>query len=266
MNYSNKTALVTGASSGIGEMFANELAKKGCNLILVARSENKLKQLADNLQRAYSIHATPLPVDLAAANAAERVAEEIGKLGLTVDILINNAGFGTLGAFNEIQQSRIHQEIQLNVISLTELTHKFIGSMVERKEGIVINVASMTAFLPVPFMAVYGATKAYVLSFTEALWAEYRDCGIQIVALCPGETKSSFHATSGSENLKSKRMDPMDVVKAAFKAVEKDRCNIIAGRNNYFMAQLPRILPRSVIVKLARRAFLPAMSSSAIKH
>ncbi|MBW7453085.1 SDR family NAD(P)-dependent oxidoreductase [Paenibacillus sepulcri] len=260
MNYSKKTALVTGASSGIGEVFANELAKKGCNLILVARSEDKLKQIAHELQETHSIHAIPLSVDLSSVNAAEKIAQEVENLGLTVDVLINNAGFGTLGEFNQISPTRVHQEIQLNVVSLTELTHKFIGSMIERKDGIIINVASMTAFQPVPYMAVYGATKAYVLSFTEALWAEYRDSGVQIVALCPGETKSSFHAASGSDNLKSKRMEPIDVVNAAFKAVERNRSHIIVGRNNYITAQLPRLLPRSTVVKFAKRIFQQALN------
>lgn len=261
MNFSKKTALVTGASSGIGKVFATELAKKGCNLILVARSEDKLEQIAKELQKTYLIHAVPLSVDLSSVNAAEKVAMEVESLGLTVDILINNAGFGTMGVFNQISSTRVHQEIQLNVMSLTELTHLFIGSMIERKEGIIINVASMTAFQPAPYMAVYGATKAYVLSFTEALWAEYRDSGVQIVALCPGETKSSFHTASGTESLQGKRMEPIDVVNAAFKGVKKDRSHIIVGRNNYIMAQLPRLLPRSTVVKFAKGVFQSALSN-----
>ncbi|WP_068783559.1 SDR family NAD(P)-dependent oxidoreductase [Paenibacillus phocaensis] len=262
MNYANKTALVTGASSGIGEVFAKELAKKGCNLILVARSEKPLNEIAKKLQKEYSIKAVSLPVDLSVGNAAEIVQQKVESLGLEVNILINNAGFGTLGIFNEIPAGRLNQEIQLNITSLTELTHKFIGSMIKRNEGVIINVSSMTAFQPAPYMAAYGATKAYVLSFTEALWAEYRDSGLRIVALCPGETKSSFHAVSGSTNLKSKRMEPIDVVNAAFRAVEKDRGYIIAGKNNYLMAQLPRFLPRSVVVKFARRLFQSALTSN----
>ncbi|MGY4691763.1 SDR family NAD(P)-dependent oxidoreductase [Salibacterium sp. K-3] len=261
MSFSKKTALVTGASSGIGKVFAIELAKKGCNLILVARSENKLKQIANELQKKYFIQAVPLPVDLSSVGAAEKVAREVEILGLTVNILINNAGFGTLGVFNQISSTRVHQEIHLNVISLTELTYQFIGSMIGKKEGIIINVASMTAFQPTPYMAVYGATKAYVLSFTEALWAEYRDSGVQIIALCPGETKSSFHAVSGTESLKGKHMEPIDVVNAAFKGVNKDRSHIIVGRNNYIMAHLPRLLPRSMVVKLAKGAFQSALTN-----
>ncbi|NHN34439.1 SDR family NAD(P)-dependent oxidoreductase [Paenibacillus agricola] len=260
-NYSHKTALVTGASSGIGEVFAHELAKKGCNLILVARSQEKLKQIALKLQNTYSINAIALPIDLTASNATEKIAEGLTTLGLSVDILINNAGFGTLGSFDKIPQSRVNQEIQLNLVALTELTHKFIGPMIERKKGIIINVASMTAFQPVPYMAVYGATKAYVLSFTEAIWAEYRDSGVQILALCPGETKSSFHAASGSDSLKGKRMEPIEVVDAAFKALEKDRSMMIAGLNNYVMAQVIRLLPRSTVLKFAKRIFQPALGN-----
>jgi short-subunit dehydrogenase len=259
-NYNQKTALITGASSGIGEVFARELAKKGCHLILVARSQKKLEQLAHELQSTHSIRAVAIPTDLTHTVAPQKLAEDVASLGLTVDILINNAGFGTLGTFDQVAESRILQEIQLNVTSLTELTHLFIGPMIQRHSGLIINVASMTAFQPVPFMAVYGATKAYVLSFTEALWAENHGNGVQVLALCPGETKSSFHVTSGSDSLKSKRMEPIEVVNAAFEAVEQDRSYKIAGRNNYVMAQFPRFLPRRIILNYAKRVFRPVLA------
>lgn len=261
MNYVNKTALVTGASSGIGKVFATELAKKGCNLILVARSKDKLEQLAEELHITYSIQTVPLAIDLSTISAAENLAREIEMRGLTVDILVNNAGFGTMGEFHSISPARIQQEIHLNVTSLTELTHVFISPMARRKEGIIINVASMTAFQPAPYMAVYGATKAYVLSFTEALWAEYNDTGVQVIALCPGETQSSFHAVSGTDSLTSKRMQPIDVVNAAFAGLGKKRSHIIVGRKNYMMAQLPRLLPRSTVVQFAKGVFQSALTN-----
>ncbi|GAA0359642.1 SDR family NAD(P)-dependent oxidoreductase [Bacillus horti] len=263
-NYRKKTALVTGASSGIGEVFAHELAKKGCNLILVARTQERLEQLARVLEEMYTINAVVIPMDLGRFDAAGRIAQEVSNLGLSVDILINNAGFGTLGRFNDIPQSRLIQEIQLNIGSLTELTHLFIGGMCERKDGVIVSVASMTAFQPTPFMAVYGATKAYILSFTEALWAEYRESGVRIVALCPGETKSSFHAVSGTECLNSKRMEPIEVVNAAFDAVEKDRSSRIVGINNNVMALLSRFLPRRVIINVTKNIFQPALENKQI--
>ncbi|ANF97025.1 SDR family NAD(P)-dependent oxidoreductase [Paenibacillus bovis] len=264
MNYSQKTALVTGASSGIGEVFAHELAQKGCDLVLVARSEEKLQQIAANLQNTFSIRVTVISTDLSIIGADDYIKGEIDRLGLSVDILINNAGFGTLGRFDEIPLERIRQEMQLNMLSLTGLTQQFLGELKERREGVIVNVASLTAFQPVPYMAVYAATKAYVLSFTEALWAEYHNSGVRIMALCPGETKSSFHITSGSEHLTSKRMEPIDVVHAAFRAIDKDCSSVIAGRGNYIMAQLPRWLPRNTVVRLMKRVFQPALS--AIEH
>ncbi|MBW4085423.1 SDR family oxidoreductase [Paenibacillus sp. S150] len=258
-NYNHKTALVTGASSGIGEVFARQLARKGTHLILVARSEHKLEQLARELRAAYSVQAVVIPADLTDKTAVVKLQQEVQNLGLTVDILINNAGFGSMGIFDQIQEERLLREIQLNVTALTELTHAFITPMLQRQSGVIINVASMTAFQPAPFMAVYGATKAYVLSFTEALWAEYRDSGVRIVALCPGETKSAFHGTSGSDTLTGKRMEPLEVVNAAFEAVEQDRSYRIAGRNNYLMAQFPRFLPRRMVLNAAKRMLQPVI-------
>lgn len=259
-SYKQNTALITGGSSGIGEVFARELAKKGSHLILVARSQKKLEQLAHELRKSYSIRAVSIPADLSQSGAAQRLAEEIATRDLKVDLLINNAGIGTLGEFDQIGHARLLQEIQLNVTALTELTHLFLSPMLQRKNGLIINVASMTAFQPVPYMAVYGATKAYVLSFTEALWAETHGKGVQVLALCPGETESSFHTASGSDNLKSKRMKPIEVVQAAFEAVDKDRSYKIAGSNNYVMAQLPRFLPRRSVLNAGKRIFQAALN------
>ncbi|MDO3409460.1 SDR family oxidoreductase [Saccharibacillus sp. CPCC 101409] len=255
--YRGKTALVTGASSGIGKCFAEELARKGCSLILAARSVDKLEELAARLRFEHGVNAAAIPVDLSQSGAAERLWAEVRQKELRVDILINNAGFGTLSRFDRIDASRIVQEIQLNIVSLTELTHRFMQPMLLQQSGLVINVASMTAFQPTPYMAVYGATKSYVLSFTEALWAENQGSGVQFLALCPGETKSSFHQVSGSDDLKGKRMEPVDVVRAAFQAVDRKRHYRIAGRSNYWTGQLPRLFPRRLIVHYAARLFQP---------
>ncbi|MFS0722451.1 SDR family NAD(P)-dependent oxidoreductase [Paenibacillus sp. 1P07SE] len=254
-NDKGQTAMITGASSGIGKAFAQELARRGCHVILVARSRDRLEQLAQGLESAYGIRALALPADLTDPASVDDLMTELTVRQLGVDILVNNAGFGTMGAFHQLSLERLMQEIQLNVAALTGLTYRCIGHMLQAKNGVVINVASMTAFQPTPYMSVYGATKAYVLSFTEALWAEYRDHGVRIVALCPGETRSSFHEVSGTDDLKSKRMEPEEVVQAAMKAVDQDRSSKIAGRQNYLMAQLPRFLPRRLVLNVVRGMF-----------
>ncbi|WP_128659016.1 SDR family NAD(P)-dependent oxidoreductase [Paenibacillus sp. 598K] len=254
-SYNGQTALVTGASSGIGEAFARELARRGCHLVLVARSKERLNQLAHELESAHGVKALALTADLADPASAEQVMGELNDRQWRVNILVNNAGFGTRGSFHQLPLDRLIQEIQLNTATLTELTHRCLGPMTASGNGVVINVASLTAFQPTPYMAVYGATKAYVLSFTEALWAEYRSQGVRIVALCPGETSSSFHQVSGTDDLKGKRMEPEEVVQAALRAVDQDRSSTIAGRKNFILAQLPRFLPRRTVLNVVRGMF-----------
>jgi len=184
-NYAGKTALITGASSGIGEAFAQILAARGMNLVLVARSAEKLRALAQALSEQHGIRADVVPADLCREGAVQEVYRRTQTLGVAVDLLVNNAGFGTYGGFDTLAQEREHGEIMLNVTALVDLTHAFVPAMVERKAGGVINVASMAAFQPMPYQAVYGSAKAFVLSFSLALWAEYRKRGVRVVALCP---------------------------------------------------------------------------------
>src|SRR5271156_4950090 len=191
--YNGKTALITGASTGIGAEFARKLARRGMNVILVARSEDKLQALASELK---NIKATVIPLDLTLPDAAPTLKKKVAELGLQVDLLINNAGFGTFGPFEEIDPKLEQQEIQLNVMALVDLTHAFIPAMLERGEGAIINLASVAAHQPVPYMSVYAATKAFVLSFSEALWAEYKDRGIRVLSLNPGATKTEFHSVA----------------------------------------------------------------------
>jgi len=180
------TTLITGASSGIGEAFARKLAERGHNLLLVARSEDKLINLCNELGRAGSSHAQYFAVDLSLPESPARLFEETVKRDLQIDFLINNAGFGSMGEFATLDPERELNMIDLNVRALVELTHRFLQPMRERKGGVIINVASTAAFQPVPFMTTYAATKAFVLSFSEALWEENRAHGIQVMALCPG--------------------------------------------------------------------------------
>ncbi|CAM4304427.1 SDR family NAD(P)-dependent oxidoreductase [Saccharibacillus endophyticus] len=259
--YTGKTVLITGASSGIGECFSEELAAKGAHLILVARSSEKLNALAERLSGRYGIQAVAISLDLSVSGAAERLTKNMQDCGLQPDMLINNAGIGTMARFEEIDAARIEREVTLNIMTLTELTRYLLPNMLKRGSGLVINVASMTAFQPSPYMAVYGATKAYVLSFTEALWAENQNRGVQFLALCPGETQSSFHGSSGADSLNGKRMQPIEVVNAAFQAVEQQKNYRIAGRGNYWMGQLPRFFSRRSVLRIVER-----MLRSGLKH
>ena len=204
-SYTGKTVLITGASSGIGEAFAQILAARGMNLLLVARSEDKLAAMAQALSGQYGIRAECISIDLCSEDAVQEVYRRTQALGMTVDLLVNNAGMGTYGSFDKLAPSQEHEEIMLNVAALVDLMHAFLPAMVEKQAGGVINVASLAAFQPLPYQTVYGATKAFILSFSLALWAEYRKKGVCIVALCPGATATNFFAEMGDVPLMSKR-------------------------------------------------------------
>lgn len=257
MNYTN--ALITGASSGIGEAFARRLAAGGTNLMLVARSEAKLHTLAGELSGKHGIRAEVIPADLSAPGAAQAVWEEAARRGLTVDLLINNAGFGTYGTFDSLPRTRETEEITLNVTALVELTHLFLPPMLAKKSGAIINVASTAAFQPVPYMAVYGATKAFVLSFSEALWAEYRPRGLRVLAFCPGPVNTAFAGTAGT-HLTGKGPAAADVVQVALQALSRNRSYVIPGGSNYRQSWGSRLLPRAAIAKLSERMMRPRAS------
>ena len=191
-----KTTLITGASWGIGEAFARELAARGHNLLLVARSEDRLITICSELGRSQKIRADYFAIDLSEPDAPQRLFEEAQKRELEIDLLINNAGFGSMGDFATLDLANELKMIDLNVRALVELTHRFIQPMREKKSGAIINVASTAGFQPVPFMANYSATKAFVLSFSEALWEENRRYGIKVMALCPGVTETHFFEAS----------------------------------------------------------------------
>lgn len=198
--YTGKTALITGASSGIGAAFARTLAAQGTHLLLVARSEDKLRDLATTLATQHTIRADVLTADLSRPDAGQELFAATQHLGLPIDILINNAGFGTHGPFDSLDAEREQQEIMLNVAAVVDLTHRFLPAMLARGSGSIINVASTAAFQPIPYMAVYGASKTFALSFSEALWAEYRSKGIRVLALCPGPTRTDFFNVIGTED------------------------------------------------------------------
>ncbi|HEX4205892.1 MAG TPA: SDR family oxidoreductase [Ktedonobacteraceae bacterium] len=264
--YTEKTALITGASTGIGAAFATRLAAAGTHLILVARSEEKLRALASQLADQHAIRAEVIVADLSRVGAARTVFEETQKRGLAVDILINNAGFGTYGQFDTIDAQREQQEILLNVAALVDLTHRFLPVMVARRQGAIINVASLAAFQPTPYMAVYGATKAFVLSFSEALWGEYRTKGIRVLALCPGETATEFFQVVGNgyDTPLGNAETPEKVVQVALRALEQGRPSVISGRQNALSANLSRFFPRGQVVRLVAQLTKQRLQAKAV--
>jgi short-subunit dehydrogenase len=248
------TALITGASSGIGEVFARRLAARGRNVLLVARSEEKLVTLCNELGRSNSIRAQYVTMDLSLPESPARLYEEAGKRGLIVDMLVNNAGFGSFGEFAKRDIDRELNMIDLNVKSLVDLTYRFLLPMRERKQGAIINVASTAGFQPVPFMATYAATKAFVLSFSEALWEENRRYGISILALCPGATETNFFEVAhGHKPPGRASQSPEEVVDVALRALARGKGHVISGWTNRAMTEAERFTPRSLVTRLAGR-------------
>lgn len=261
MDLTGKTALITGASSGLGEGYAIELADRGAKVILVARRADRLRELSDRINGKHGItSSTVIPMDLSSRDAANTLAKVIIGRGMQVDILVNNAGFGqTIDFVDEAWQS-INAELTVNVHTLVELTHAFLPGMVNRKDGIVINIASTAAFQSLPFMAVYGATKSFVLSFTEALWGEHRSNGVKIIAVCPGPTETEFFDAGGSSPALGKMIRKREhVMKTTFKALAKKNppAFVIDGFINKITANSSRFFTRAFSIKLARVVMNP---------
>lgn len=247
-------ALITGASSGIGEEFARKLAARGRNVLLVARSEDKLITLCNELGRSNSIRAQYVALDLSKPESPARLFEEAEKRGLTVDMLVNNAGFGSMDEFSKLELARELNMIDLNIKSLVELTYRFLQPMLQRRQGTIINVASTAGFQPVPYMATYAATKAFVLSFSEALWEENRQHGINVLALCPGVTDTNFfEAARGFKPPARAAQTAEEVVDTALRGLAKGKSHIISGWTNFLMTQSERLVPRSLITRVAGR-------------
>src|SRR6516164_5578292 len=209
------TVLITGASGGIGNEFAKLFARHGHNLILVARSGDKLAQIAPELQ-VHGVKVTYFALDLTAPTAAKSLFDQVQSAALSVDILVNNAGFGALGEFAQMSNEEILGQIQLNIIALTELTRLFLPAMIARRSGRIMNVASTAGFQPGPLMAVYYATKAYVISFSEAVANEVRDSGVTVTCFCPGPTHTGFAKRAGNDKSRLfKQLGAMNVEKVA---------------------------------------------------
>ena len=251
-------ALITGASSGLGEEFAIQLAREKHDLVLVARREDRLRDVADRARSLGSDKVTVIASDLGRASAADDLFKQVSSAGIAVDYLVNNAGFGTHGRFDKVPLDREIEEINLNVNALVALTHLFLPAMVEAKNGTVINVASTAAFQPVPWMATYAATKAFVLSFSEALSTELQGTGVTVLALCPGPTRTEFQQVASVEHTgvpSFAYMDAPTVVRQAIESARRGKAVRINGVINTIMAQTTRFAPRALVRRISGAMF-----------
>jgi hypothetical protein len=251
-----ETVLVTGASSGIGLELARCFAADGCRLALVARKGDALEALATELRKAHKIQAQVFTADLAQPETPTRLLAHLQSAGLNVDVLVNNAGFGAQGRFVELPLARQLEMLQVNITSLTHLTRLLLPGMVERHRGGVLNVASTAAFQPGPGMAVYYATKAYVLSFSEALAEELGGTGVTVTASCPGPTATNFGAAASMKTLglvKKISMSAESVARISHQAFRRGKVVAITGFRNQLPVFLVRLVPRAVVRKIARR-------------
>jgi uncharacterized protein len=263
MEYKGQRALVTGASSGIGTVFARELARRGADLVLVARSEGKLAALADELSASYGVTADVAAADLAKPSAATKLAESLLARDLQIDILVNNAGFGLFAPVHEADPVALADMVSLNVGALVDLTRVYLPGMVERDRGAIINVGSTAGFQPVHYMAVYGATKAFVISFTEALWAETRGTGVRVTALCPGATDTEFFDVAGEDAQVGHRISPERVVHAAFRALDRRSSTVVTGGfESWMLTNSSRLAPRQLVARIAERTMRPQKRGS----
>jgi short-subunit dehydrogenase len=252
MTATQGTALITGASSGIGEVFAREYASRGYDLIIAARRTDRLKALAADITTSHGVKVTVLAADLSVPGSAEKLAKAVGST--PVDVLVNNAGWGQIGSFASEDITGIVDEINVNVIALTQLSRLFVGQMIERGRGTIINIASTAAFQPVPNMAVYAATKAYVLSFTEALWGELQGTGVSALAVSPGGTATEFFDVAGGRAMGNALMTPAQVVATAMTALQSSSPapSVIVGSQNRFLALASRFVPKRQLIAVAK--------------
>lgn len=253
----NQSALITGASGGIGYELAKLFANDHHNLVLVARNPPKLAQFADELQRQFGISVKAISLDLTAAPAPQFLFDQLQREGIAVDILVNNAGYGRFGEFARIPLEESLGQIQLNVTALTALTRLFLAPMLERHSGKIMNVASTAGFQPGPMMAVYYATKAYVISFSEAIANELKDTGVTVTCLCPGATDTGFQGRAGTENTvlfkKTRPMDAKTVARDGYRGLMAGKTLVISGLRNRLVAESVRFAPRKLVTAISRK-------------
>ena len=253
----NKTALITGASSGIGLQFAKLHAHYGGDLILVARRYERLLALKEELENTFNIRVAIFAIDLSKPGAAEKLYLNVTEQKLQVDYLINNAGFGDFGYFHKTDWEKDEQMINLNIMALTQLTKLFVSDMIKRGSGKILNVASTAAFMPGPLMAIYFASKSYVLAFSEAVANELKGTGVSLTALCPGPTESEFQDAANMEESmlfkRSKVATSEDVAKYGYNQMIKGKVVAIEGAINKFSIFASRFVPKNVLTSIVRR-------------
>lgn len=257
MEFKGKTAVITGASSGIGLGYAHELAKRGANLVLVARSENVLERVASEIMAAHKVQVEIVSLDLSDLDSGQKLVEILANKNLRVDILINNAGFGTNNRLVKEDRQKLQKQIILNVATLVDLTAAFLPEMLKRDQGVILNIGSTASYQPVPGMAVYAATKAFVRSFTEAVWGEVEGTNVRVLTVNPGATQTEFFVVAGASPAGS--LAPVsDVIEATFAALDSkvSKPSIVVGSQNALMANLSRFAPKKSVIKLAGKLFL----------
>ena len=256
MDSKTQTALITGASGGIGYELAKLFARDHYDLVLVARRSGKLNQVAAELQGQFGVGVKTVALDLVASPASEFLFDQLGREGVAVDVLVNNAGFGGFGEFAAMTEEEILGQISLNITALTHLTRLFLPAMLARRGGKIMNVASTAAFQPVPLMAVYYATKAYVLSFSEALANEVAGSGVVVSCFCPGATDTGFAKRAGTEDSRLfKKLRPMNaeaVARDGYRGLMAGRTVVISGFQNWLVAESVRFAPRKVVTAISR--------------
>jgi short-subunit dehydrogenase len=251
-----KYALVTGASSGIGYELAKLFAQDGKNIVVVARSQDRLEKLKTEIENKSGTKVIVGVKDLSKPDAPQEIFSELEKNNINVDVLVNNAGFPVHGKFAETDLKEELNMIQVNITSLTHFTKLFVKKMIENKSGWILNVASTAGFYPFPLISIYAATKAYVLSFTEALANELQGTGVSVTCLCPGPTDTRFYERGNVWNAKwaktMKRMDAAKVARVGYTALKKRRVMVVAGLGNSLMVFLPRFFPRKLFTRMTR--------------
>ena len=273
IDYSTQTVLITGASSGLGEQFARALASKGARVVLVARRESRLRAIAHSIEVAYGVQTDIIQCDLSRENAGDTLFRMITERGIPITALINNAGFATFGPVHDNDPSQLHNEMNVNMVSLVDLTRAFLPDFRLLPASFIINVSSVAGFLPAPGMNVYAASKAFVLHFSEALWQESRGTNVRVLALCPGTTKTEFFNTDSTHNDQKAKTssvplalaDPADVVAFALRKLTKKRTppSAIPGITNKAAPLLGRLLSRRMVITLSALAIAGLVRASA---
>ena len=253
-----KTALITGASSGIGAAFADTLARAGTDLILVARSEDKLRRLAGDLTRETGRNIQVIAADLSKPDCGAKLKKQVDALDMAVDLLVNNAGFGTVGRFETQDAGREAEEVRLNCSAVVDLAHAFLPAMLEARHGAIVNIASSAAFQPMPFMSVYAATKAFVYSFSDGLREEVRGRGVKVLAVCPGPVDTAFFDATGSHHLRAKvpkgtMVSAQFVVDRALDGLAAGSRVVVPGGIMKLSAAAGSVLPRGLMTRVLGR-------------